>query len=494
MTSITGRLVKGSMWLSLSRAIVNGLATLSTFVLARYLAPSDFGVVALGMTILLIVTTVTEFSLAEALIRHKSPGESHFSAAWTLNAARGLALCLLFAICAYPAAALFQEPRLTGVMFALGLSVLMSGLTNPRRIMLQRDLIFWQEFVLAVSQKLAGFVASVAIAIIYQSYWALVIGTLVTQATNVIVSYLVLPFRPRVTFQHMREFFSFSAWLTAGQIVSTLNWRFDYLLVGKMLGGGALGYYSVGSNLAMMPTREATAPLTQTIYPAFAGIRDDPGRLAAAYQRVQALVTAIALPAGIGVAVVADPLVRLALGDKWTPVIFIIQSLAAVFALQTLGSLVQPLGMAKGETRTLFIRDAQMLCLRVPIMVVSLILYGLPGVILGRVFTGLFSTFVNMMLVRRFAGVTVLKQLSVNLRALISVAMMAAGVSLASSHLAQTSDKAMLVLHLAILVALGGLLYCGSTFLLWALMKRPNGPETEVQNILGKVLPRLRLA
>ena len=494
MTSIAGRLYKGSMWLSLSRAIMNGLAMLSTFVLARNLTPSDFGVVALGMTILLIVTTVTEFSLAEALIRHKAPEESHFSAAWTLNAARGLLLCLFFVVCAYPAAVLFEEPRLSGVMVVLGLSVLMSGLTNPRRIMLQRDLIFWQEFVLSVSQKFTGFVASVAIAMIYHSYWALVIGTLVSQATNVVVSYLVLPFWPRITFRHIREFFSFSAWLTAGQIVSTLNWRFDYLLVGKMLGGSALGYYSVGSNLAMMPTREATAPLTQTIYPAFSSIRDDPPRLAAAYQRVQALVAAVALPAGIGVAVVADPLVRLALGEKWAPVIFIIQALAAVFALQTLGSLVQPLGMAKGETRVLFIRDAQMLCIRVPIMIVSLILYGLPGVIIGRVFTGLFSTFVNMMLVRRFIGVTILKQLSVNLRALTSIVVMAAGVSLASSHLAHTTDKAMLVLHLAILVALGALLYSGSTFLLWISMKRPAGPETEVQNILGKILPRFRLA
>jgi O-antigen/teichoic acid export membrane protein len=492
MSGITGRLIKGSLWLSLSRAIVNGLATLSTFILAWNLTPSDFGVVALGMTILLIVSTITELSLAEALIRHDSPGESHFSAAWTLNATRGLLLALFFAAFAWPAARLFGEPRLTGVMLALGLSVFMSGLTNPRRIMLQRDLIFWQEFVLAVSQKLTGFIAAVAVAIVYHSYWALVIGTLVTQATNVVVSYLVLPFWPRVTFRHMREFFSFSAWLTAGQIVNTLNWRFDYLLVGKMLGGTALGYYSVGSNLAMMPTREATLPLTQTIYPGFANIQNDPVRLAAAYQRVQALVAAVALPAGIGVAVVADPLVRLALGEKWAPIIFIIQALASVFALQTLGSLVQPLGMAKGETRLLFVRDTQMFAVRVPIMVAGLVVAGLPGVVFGRVFTGLFSAFVNMILVRRLIGVTVLGQLRANLRALASAAVMAAGVSLASHFLAHTADKPMLALQLATLVALGGFLYCAATFLLWELMGRPAGPETEVLNILGKMRARLR--
>ena len=480
------------MWLSLSRAIVNLLATLSTFVLAWYLAPSDFGLVALATTMLLIVDTVTQLSLSEALIRHHAPDKSHFNAAWTLSVTRGLLLCALFAACAYPASVLFEEPRLFGVMLALGLSILMGGLTNPRRIMLQRDLIFWQEFVLVVSQKFTGFIAAVAIAMIYQSYWALVIGTLVSQATNVIISYVVLPFRPKITFQHMRDFFSFSAWLTAGQIVNTLNWRFDYLLVGKMLGAPALGYYSVGSNLAMMPTREATLPLTQTIYPGFSNIRDDPPRLAAAYQRAQALVAAIALPAGIGVAVIADPLVRLALGEKWLPVVFIIQALASVYALQTLGSLVQPLGMAKGETRRLFIRDTQMLFVRVPVMIAGLLLAGLPGVIIGRVFTGLLGALVNMILVRHLIGVTVLRQLFANMRALISIVVMAAGVTLVSAYLPHAIDQTMLALHLMALVAVGGLLYCGSTLLLWTAMKRPAGPETEILQILGKVLSKAR--
>ena len=493
MASIAERLIKGSMWLSLSRAIVNGLTMLSTFVLAWNLEPSDFGLVALGTTMLLIVSSVTELSLGQALIRHEAPGESHFNAAWTLNAARGLFLCLLFAACAYPASVLYEEPRLFEVMLALGLSMLMRGLSNPRRIMLQRDLIFSQEFVLNVSQKIAGVVAAVAIAVIYHSYWALVIGTLVAQATNLIVSYLVLPFRPRITFNHMQEFFSFSAWLTAGQIVNTLNWRFDYLLVGKILGPSALGYYSVGGNLARMPSREAILPLTQTIYPGFASIRDDPSRLAAAYQRVQALVSAVALPAGIGVALVADPLVRLALGEKWVPIVFIVQALASVFALQTLGSLVQPLGMAKGETRVLFIRDTQMLFVRIPIIVAGLVLYGLQGLIIGRVFTGLLAALVNMILVRRFIGVTVLKQLSANFRALLSTVVMAAGVSLASGYLPQTTDGATLVLHLAILIGLGALLYCGSTVLLWTSMKRPAGPETEIRNVVGKIMRKVRL-
>ncbi|ACI56234.1 lipopolysaccharide biosynthesis protein [Rhizobium leguminosarum] len=492
MRSVTDRLIQGSVWLSFSRAIVNGLSALSTFILAWYLAPSDFGLVAIATTIQIILSSVTDLSLGQALIRHDSPSEVHFSAVWTLSVTRSAILGLVFAAGAYPIAEFYNEPRLIGVMFALSFSLFMSGLANPRRVMLQRDLIFWQEFVLNVSQKLVGFVVTVAIAAIYQSYWALVIGTLAYQVTNIIVSYTVLPFWPRITFRHARELFSFSLWLTAGQIVNTLNWRVEYLLIGKWLGAAELGHYTVGNTLSTLPTREATAPLNQTIYPGFSRVRHDPVRLTAAYQRAQALLAAVALPAGIGMAVVADPMIRLALGEKWVPAIFIVQSLASVFALQTLGSLVQALGMAKGQTKLLFIRDSQMLVTRVPIIIVGLLLAGLPGVIYARVLTGLISTVVNMLLVKRLIGLAFFQQLAANFRALVSVALMAAAVWGLSHVLSTPTDKAALTLHLAILVITGGVIYVGSSFVLWLAMKRPNGPETEVQRIVVKFLSKAK--
>lgn len=494
MASVTGRLIKGSMWLTLSRAIVNGLGALSTLVLAWYLAPSDFGIVALASSMLMILTTVTDLSLGQALIRHENPQESHFNAAWTLGVSRGLLLFALFAAFAYPASILFKEPRLTNVMIALGFSVLLTGLYNPRLVMFQRELIFSQEFFLSVSQKLAGLIAAVVIAVVYHSYWALVVGSLIAQATRVAASYWFKPYWPRITFRHMREFFGFSAWLTAGQIVNTVNWRLDQLMIAKLLGGTSLGYYSFGDDLAKLPTTELTAPLTQTVYPTFANIREDHARLAAAYQRVQSLVTAIALPAGIGVSVIADPLVRLALGEKWMPVTFVIQALAAIYAFQTLGTLVQPLGMAKGETKMLFVRSVQMFFVRIPIVLAGLLLYGLHGAIICRVLSGVFAAFVNMSLVRRLIGVSIAQQLSANLRALVSVAVMAVGVTLVYHEMPYATGRIELALQLATLIAVGGLLYCGATLLLWQYMRRPSGPEAEIQMIMGKILAKVRLA
>ncbi|HEU4485441.1 MAG TPA: lipopolysaccharide biosynthesis protein [Povalibacter sp.] len=490
MANISSRLMKGSAWLSASRAIVNALSILSTIVLARLLVPADFGLVALATTMLMIISSVTELSLPMALVRHAAPTRSHFDAVWTLSALRGLVLGILFAASGPLMARIYADPRLTAIMVALGGSIFLGGLTNPRSIMLQRNLIFWQEFVLTVAQKLAGFVVSVAIAYYYRTYWALVIGTVAMQFTNVLVSYTILPFRPRICFAHVRELMSFSIWLTAGQIVNTLNWRFDYLLLGKGLGVAELGHYSVGSNLAQTPTRETTAPLTKVIFPGFSSIRNDRERLAAAYQRAQAFVTAVALPAGIGTALIADPLIRLTMGEKWVPVIFVIQVLASVFALQTLGSLCEPLGMAHGETRLLFIRNLQMLFIRMPLIVIGMLVAGLQGVVIARVVSGLISIYFYMRLVRRFTDLSLREQLAANSRAFISVAVMAAGVTLLSPYLAQGTDTMTLIVKIATIVIVAGALYCGTSLLLWTLQRQPPGPEREIQQLIAKIFAR----
>jgi PST family polysaccharide transporter len=477
--NVASKLAKGSLWISASRSLANALQFLSTIVLARILVPEDFGLVALATTMLAILTALTNISMTSALVHLKDPTEDHLHTAWTLGAIRALVLAALFSVAAHPAARFYEEPRLVEVMYVLAISVVLTGLPNPRRVMLQKKLIFWQDFVLDVSQRLIGVVVSIVIAVVYETYWALVIGTVAGQLANVAISYTVLPFLPRPSFRHARDLWSFSIWLTLGSAINTINWRFDHLLIGAYLGRADLGYYTVGDKLAIMPTREATLPLTQTVFPGFAHVAGEPERLRNAYQRAQALVTAVALPFGIGMAVIADPLVRLAMGDKWAPAIPVIQALAAVFAIQTIG-LVQPLAMAKGATKLLFKRDLQMFAVRLPFIIAGMYFGGLLGIVYARVFTGSIATLVNMTLVKSLTGLSVWAQVRVNLRALASVCIMAAGVTALRQFLPPSEDQTVLSMQILALCAAGAALYVLASLTLWLLMKRPSGPEAEI--------------
>jgi lipopolysaccharide exporter len=493
MNNVANRLLKGTAWITGARVIVNVLALLTTFVLARLLMPADFGLVALCTTLMLVVTEVTELSLAQALVRHDNPTREHFDTAWTLNACRGLIIGLAFGLAAYPLAHIYGDPRLVGIMGVLGVSIALTGFANPRRILLTRQLIFRPEFVLNVGQKFAGVVVSVLIAYWYQSYWALVFGILATNATNVLLSYAVLPYMPKIRFTHTRELFSFSLWLTAVQVVNSLNWRFDVLFVGKVLGNEALGHYSMGNTLASLPTRETTGPLRQTLFPAFASMRDDNARMAAAYQRAQGIITLIALPAGIGAAFIADPLIRLTMGEKWVPTIFIVQMLAAILALQTIGSSAESLGMAKGATRLLFVRSVQMLLVRVPMILWAMWQFGMTGLITARVLTGLFAIWINLHIVRQLVGLGMVAQLAYNARLLISTAFMAAAAMGATSLFPTLAapPPSMLLAQMLVVGAVAVTSFVVVVFLLWSLLGRPAGPEQEVLDLFRKLKGKL---
>jgi O-antigen/teichoic acid export membrane protein len=498
VSKVRSQLMRGSLWLTGGRVVTSALAFVSTIVLARLLSPYDFGIVALGTTILAIVTSVTEMSLSQALIQHRDPQPSHFDTAWTLSVARGLGLASILALAAVPMALVYDEPRLELVIYALAISVFVSGLANPRRVMLARQLVFWQEAMLSISQRLTTVVVSITIAWIWQSYWALVIGTIAGQVINTALSYVVLPFRPKIAWLHTRELWSFSIWLTLGQAINTINWRFDQLLVGGLIGRVALGYYSVGDNLAQMPTREATTPLRQALFPALARTAMDPERLRSGYQRAQAIVTLIALPAGVGFALIARPIIVALMGVKWLPAVPIVQTLSAVFALQTLGSLVQPLGMAKGETKLLFKRDLQMFFFRLPVIIGSTLVYGLPGLIGARVFTGLLATYVNMRLVRQFTSLAVRDQLIANWRTFVAILVMTIitfGVQILTGNESVPSHY-QAAWQIAASVLAGGSGYVGTLFVCWIFSGFPDGPERELfmvgKGSLARFVNRIR--
>lgn len=478
MQDIRGRLTQGALWIGLTRALVTVIGFASTLLLARLLTPDDFGVVATAATIMAIVGSVTELSMGAALIQHKAPTKEHLDAAFTLNGARAVILAAGFCLVAWPIAELYGDPRLGPVIAASALAGLPSGFHNPRLVLMTRDLVFWQDFALGVSQKLVGLVVAVAVAVAFRSYWALILGSAAAQLLSVALSYAIRPHLPRLGLAKAGELFSFSMWLTLGQGVNTLNWNLDKLVVGYVYGAAPLGVYTVGDNLAVLPTREATSPIAQTLFPGFARMADDPERLRHAYLRAQALLCAIALPVGIGFAAVAHLVVPLMLGPQWGDAVLVIQVIATVVALQTLATSLQPLAMALGETRLLFLRDLTGLLIRIPAMALGMALAGFPGILFGRAGAAAVGLLINMYLVRRLTGLSVHEQVAGNARTLAASAVMVGTVVVLEAQLVPRSLGLGAMTVLACAAGAAG--FAATIGLLWLGARRPDGPEREM--------------
>lgn len=480
-------LEKGIAWLAASKIIVNILALFSTVLLARYLSPDDFGIASLAFTILTIIGALTELTLGSALIHHKNPTDDHFHTVWTLNSSRGIIVALILALTAPLVASIYQEPRLINIMLALACSVAISGFNNPKTILFLRNLVFWQDFLINVAQKVTSFITGALIAIIYQSYWALVAGMIASQIVGIIVSYVVIPFKPKLMFRHTKELLFFSVWLMLSQLINTLNSRLDFLLIGGVLGRPVLGYYTVGDNLASMPTRELIAPLQFTLFPGFSKIKDDIHRLRQAYKSAQGLISALALPIGFGFALIAHPFVLLLMGSKWLPSVIVIQILSCMFAIQTLGSSIYPLAMAQGKTKLLFRRDLFNLIIRVPMILIGMSYWGLLGIVYARALSGLIAMYRNMRFVRDMIEISVVVQLGYSIRSAVSVIVMILGVLSTQYLIGQDGTSIVLFLKMILFIITGAVFYISMHIMLWWMLGRPDGPEEEVLRIMKKI-------
>jgi O-antigen/teichoic acid export membrane protein len=474
------QMVRGAAWLAASRVLINLIGFASTLLLARLLLPEDFGLVAIAGTVIAIVSSVTDIPLSAALIHHKDPERGHFDTAWTLSALRGAILSILLAFSAEPLARFYGDARLVPLVLAMSAITFVQSLSNPTVVLFARRLVFHQDFFIGVSKKLSGFILAAFIAWKYHSYWALVAGTALSEIVNVAVTYMIAPYRPRITLSHAKELLSFSVWLSLTQIVLTINYRFDTLFIGYFLNNADVGQYSYGDNMAALPTREATAPIAQTLFPAFTLVRDDPARLRAAYARAQTLLCAIALPVGLGFAAIAHPLVHIVLGDKWAPAVLVIQVLSSVFALQAIATSSHPLAMALGETKALFRRDLANLWVRFPLVVGGLIFGGFTGIVFARLGSGMAALFMNMALVKRLIGVSILSQIAANKRGLAASAMMVATIALIQHTVAIPPTFWSGCIFLAAQIAAGGAVYVVCCYGAWVAERRPDGPEAEI--------------
>ena len=360
-------------------------------------------------------------------------------------------------------------------------------------------MVFWQDFVLNVSSKLIGFIVAVTFAYLYRSFWALILGSLAAQIVRVFVSYVVSPYLPKPSFKASRELLSFSIWLTLSNGIKAANQRMDPLLMGYSVPQAAIGYYTVGLRLSLLPVRESLSPLRTILFPAFARMQNDPHRLRTAYLNAQGILCIIAMPIGFGFAAVAEPVVLLIMGEKWLPAVPVIEVVTIICALQMVES-SQPLAMALGRTQDVFRRDLRVFLLRLPLVLIGLLIGqataigAVMGVVYGRSIANLINIALNLRLVKDLCDLSLGRQLLVLLRPLLASACMLGGLALVDVPSTLVPASFADVFTTGIKVCVGAVFYALGLFGLWWVAGRPIGPEHELLVLVENAVARARIA
>lgn len=485
-TSYSSKLASGAVWLGAGRALESVLGLAITIILARLLAPEDFGVVALAVSLTEIVTIFTRLHLTRALIQIEEVTDDHVHSAYTLSIIRGVLVTALIVGIAYPFADAYNDAALVPLTWASALVFLIGSLESPKIEIMSRNLVFWQTFALTVVSKLTSLIAIVVFAQFYQNYWAIMVGSIAAVTVRVVLSFIIQPYWPRLTLKKARRLLSFSIWVTLGGIITALNIRMDHFMIGAMLGQSKLGIFDMGWRIANIPTKQAIVPITQTLFPGFSAIARNNKDIAASFRKSQNYLAAIGLPIGIGFAMVADRLVPVALGDKWLGAIPFVEFITVMFAIQTVTVSSNALALGLGKPHLIFYRNLILLAVKLPIMLASLMAYGLYGAIIGVCIANLLESLLNLMLARRLARVSIWEQLKGAGRSGTAVSIMAAVIWGAKLYFATLPEPHNLVIELIALMAIGALVYGAALYALWRVSGRPQGIEAVAVNLIHK--------
>jgi lipopolysaccharide exporter len=338
--TLSQRVVRGGFWVFALRIADRLFQLIRTIVLARVLAPSDFGLMGIALLAISALETFSQTGYQAALIQKKENIEDYLDTAWTVSALRGFFLFSILYLAAPYIALFFVTPAATPIMRAIGVSMLLNGLTNIGVVYFRKELEFNKQFVYQLSGTVADLVVATTAALLLRSVWALVFGLMAGSFTRFVASYLIHPYRPRLNFDlgQSMELFDFGIWMLGSSIVVFLAIHGDDAFVGKALGVSALGFYQMAFRFANLPGSEIGV-LSRVAFPAYSKLQDNIPKLKGAYLKMVRFVTFLAIPLAGGIFALGPQLTQIFLGDKWMPMVPALRILAiSAMVRQTVGT------------------------------------------------------------------------------------------------------------------------------------------------------------
>jgi lipopolysaccharide exporter len=483
VTDTARRVATGAGWLYAYRWLERLLDFLAIVVLARLLAPDDFGLVAIAASFVTIVEGLSAFDVDKALIRSRDHDRKIYDTAWTLSVARGgvAALCML------AVAPFVADARMADVLRVLALGPILNGFKNPEFVAFERGLVYSKLALLTLSAKMVSVGVMVGLALIYRSYWALVLGQLAYALASTVSSYALRPYRPRLSLARFSSLFAFSGWLSLTSVVTSLSMETDKLIVGWLLGVKDAGLYFMTQRVGVLPTQELLSPLQRILFPVFSDVAHDTPRLRRAVCESINVLASLSLPAGFGFALVADDFVPLALGRQWIPIVPLIVVLVPYLGLRSTLSITLPCVLALGRTRLLFWVSLVYALVHVPAFIAGTSLFGLTGSIWSIVAAGVFYSYLNVWMLNATLGIT-FAEVFVQLRRPLgaTVVMIIAIVGTGALMRDGVPGAGGLWVSLVTKTVAGGLTFCGSLYALWRLEARPAGIERRLTQLLSR--------
>jgi len=289
-------------------------------LLARLLAPSAFGTMAIVMSSASIVGSLTDVGLRVSVIRNPRGREpAYLNAGWWLAMGRSIGVYAICFVIAPWVARFYGNLELCALLRVALLSALLEGAMSPRSCLPQKEMKFGRWAAITNGGAVCGVILTVILSFVLPDVWALAIGYCSENAFRCLLSYILCPGLPRFGWDRdaARDLLSYSKGAYGLSFLNLIFTRTDIFVLAKLYSPTALGLYTMAVYLVQTPTGFIQNMVGSTLVPAFAHVQEDHQRINRVMLEATSWLIVLGLPVVVVIWLYAPFLLRVTYGVRY---------------------------------------------------------------------------------------------------------------------------------------------------------------------------------
>ena len=390
------KIISSLSWKLMERGGTNGVQFLVQIVLARLLSPEEFGTIAIVMVFINIAQVFVQSGFNTALIQKKDADKVDFSSIFYLSlGVAGIVYIIIFQLAPY-IAVIYMRPILTPVLRVLSLTLFPGAFNSIQNAYVSRNLMFKKLFKSSLGAMFISGILGIVAAYQGLGIWALVIQQLTNQILITIIMWITVKWRPHLyfSFERIKCLFAFGSKLLVSGLIDTFYRDLRTLIIGKMYTPEMLGFYNRGQQFPNVIVSNINGSIQSVMLPALSAHQDNRKTVNAMMRRSIKISSFLIFPMMIGMMVIAEPLVKIVLTDKWLPAVPFLQIFCISYALMPIHTANLQAINALGRSDIFLRLEIIKKIVGLTILVISLP-FGVYAIAIGQVVSGVISTFIN---------------------------------------------------------------------------------------------------
>jgi O-antigen/teichoic acid export membrane protein len=453
--------ISGMLW-SFSDLIINqGIQIIIQIILARLLIPEDFGLVGMITVFIAVSQSFIDSGFTNALIREKEPSKEDYSTVFYFNLFMAVLMYTVLFFSAGVISSFFKEPQLVAILRVLAIVLIINSFGLIQRTILIKNINFKIQTKISLISSIISGIIAIIFAYMGLGAWSLVIKTLFMQLIQSLLLCKYNRWIPLLVFKmdSFKRLFGFGWKILASGLINTLYNNLYFLIIGKVFSVIDLGYYTNAQKLSDTACQSLTTSVQKVSYPVLSSIKDEENKLLGAYKKIIRTSVFVTFPLMIGLAAIADPLIRLIFGQKWINSISFFQILCLSAILYPLHAINLSILQVKGRS-DLFLR-LEIIKKVLGMLSIAVVLFfklGIIGLLWALVVNSFISYFINSYYSAELLNYSTMQQIKDIIPSFIAAAIM--GVVIYFSGLFLPSGN---LIKLMLQIIIGAVIYVSSS-------------------------------